>query len=65
MHPGDKKPVGIMKGKFGPYVKYKSLNVTIPKDKDPTEITIEKALILIEKKKEYDRSKKIKKRKKK
>jgi len=65
MHPGDKKPVRIMKGKFGPYVKYKSLNVTIPKDKDPTEITIEKALILIEKKKEYDRSKKIKKRKKK
>ena len=64
MHPGDKKPVRIMKGKFGPYVKYKSLNVTIPKDKDPTEITIEKALILIEKKKEYDRSKKIKKRKK-
>jgi DNA topoisomerase-1 len=65
MHPDDKKPVRIMKGKFGPYVKYKSLNITIPQDKNPTEITIEKALILIEKKKEYDRNKKIKKRKKK
>ena len=54
-HPDDKKTVRIMKGKFGPYVKYKSINATIPEEKDPTEITMEEAIILIEKRKEYDR----------
>ena len=57
-HPEDKKPVRIMKGQYGPYIKYKSLNATIPEDKDPTEITMEEALILIEKRKEYDKNKK-------
>ena len=56
-HPEDKKPVRVMKGKFGPYIKYKSLNATIPEEKDPTEIIMEEALILIEKRKEYDRNK--------
>ena len=62
-HPDDKKPVRVMKGKFGPYIKYKSLNATIPEEKDPSEITMEEALILIEKRKEYDRNKKGKKKK--
>jgi DNA topoisomerase I len=57
-HPEDKKPVRVMKGQYGPYIKYKSLNATIPEEKDPTELTMEDALILIEKRKEYDRSKK-------
>ena len=47
-HPED-KPVRIMKGQYGPYIKYKSLNATIPEEKDPTELTMEEALILIEK----------------
>ena len=64
-HPDDKKPVRIMKGQFGPYIKYKSLNATIPEERDPTEINMEEALILIEKRREYDKNKKIKKRKKK
>ena len=63
-HPEDKKPVRIMKGQYGPYIKYKSLNATIPEEKDPTELTMEEALILIEKRKEYDKSKKNKKKKK-
>ena len=62
-HPEDKKPVRIMKGQYGPYIKYKSLNATIPEEKDPTELTMEEALILIEKRKEYDKNKKAKKRK--
>ena len=62
-HPDDKKPVRIMKGQYGPYIKYKSLNATIPEEKDPTELTMEEALILIEKRKEYDKNKKAKKRK--
>ena len=57
-HPEDKKPVRVMKGKFGPYIKYKSLNATIPEEKDPNEITLEDALILIEKRREYDKNKK-------
>ncbi len=57
-HPEDKKPVRIMKGQYGPYIKYKSLNATIPEEKDPTELTMEEALILIEKRKEYDKTKK-------
>ncbi len=62
-HPEDKRPVRIMKGQYGPYIKYKSINATIPEEKDPTELTMEDALILIEKRKEYDKTKKSKKRK--
>ena len=62
-HPEDKKPVRIMKGQYGPYIKYKSLNATIPEEKDPNELTMEDALILIEKRKEYDKTKKKGKRK--
>ncbi len=61
-HPDDKKPVRIMKGQYGPYIKYKSLNATIPEEKDPIELTMEEALILIEKRKEYDKNKKKGKR---
>jgi len=60
-HPEDKKPVRVMKGQYGPYIKYKSLNATIPEEKDPIELTMDEALILIEKRKEYDKSKKRKK----
>ena len=61
-HPEDKKPIRIMKGQYGPYIKYKSLNATIPEEKDPLELNMEDALILIEKRKEYDKSKKNKKK---
>ena len=61
-HPEDKKPVRVMKGQFGPYIKYKSLNATIPEEKDPSELTMEDALILIEKRIEYDKTRKNKKK---
>ncbi len=61
-HPDDKKPVRIMKGQYGPYIKYKSLNATIPEEKDPIELSMDEALILIEKRREYDRNKKNKKK---
>ncbi len=60
-HPEDKKPVRIMKGQYGPYIKYKSLNATIPEEKDPLDINMEDALILIEKRREYDKRKKKRK----
>ena len=64
-HPEDKKPVRIMKGQYGPYIKYKSLNATIPEEKDPTELSMEEALNIIEKKRKYNKNKKTKKKKKK
>ena len=63
-HPEDKKPVRVMKGQYGPYIKYKSLNATIPEEKDPIDLTMEEALILIEKRKEYDKTRKSKKKRK-
>jgi len=63
-HPIDKKPVRIMKGQFGPYIKYKTLNATIPEEKDPIDVTMEEALILIEKRIKYDKFKKLKKNRK-
>jgi len=59
-HPEDKKIVRVMKGKFGPYIKYKSINATIPEGKDPNEIMMKEALILIDKRKKYDKNKKKK-----
>jgi DNA topoisomerase-1 len=59
-HPEDKKPVRVMKGQYGPYIKYKSLNATIPEEKDPLELNMEEALILIEKRIKYDKTKKKK-----
>ena len=64
-HPEDKKPVKVMKGQFGPYIKYKTINATIPDDKDPNDITMEEALVYIDKRLEYDAQKKGKKKKKK
>ena len=61
-HPEDKKPVRVMKGKYGPYIKYKSLNATIPEEKDPSELNMDEALILIEKRKEYDTTNKKKRK---
>ena len=61
-HPEDKKLVRVMKGKFGPYIKYKSINATIPEEKDPLELSMDDALVLIEKRKEYDKNKKGKRR---
>ena len=63
-HPEDRKPVKVMKGQFGPYIKYKTINATIPDDKDPNDITMEEALVYIDKRLEYDAQKKGKKTKK-
>ena len=49
-----------MKGKFGPYIKYKSTNATIPDNIDPEEILIEEAIDLNWKK---TKKKQVRKRK--
>ncbi len=49
---GDALVIGI--GRFGPYVKYHNSFVSIPKGEEPTEITYERAIELIELKKKAD-----------
>ena len=43
-HPDTKKPIRVMSGRFGPYVKYDKINATIPKSVDPNDVTMELAL---------------------
>ncbi|MEM9097685.1 MAG: type I DNA topoisomerase [Pseudomonadota bacterium] len=45
-HP-DGGPIAVMDGRYGPYVKWEKINATIPKDQDPTTISVEEALVLI------------------
>jgi len=46
-HP-DGGAVNVMAGRYGPYVKWEKINATLPKDLDPADVTLEKALELIE-----------------
>ncbi|NNE57296.1 MAG: type I DNA topoisomerase [Hellea sp.] len=43
-HPETEKPVRVMDGRYGPYVKYEKINATIPKGTKPEEVTMEMAL---------------------
>jgi DNA topoisomerase I len=47
-HPDTGKPVRVMDGRYGPYVKYEKINATLPKDMEPETVTMEQALALIE-----------------
>lgn len=46
-HPDTGKPVRVLDGRFGPYVKHMKINATLPKDMDPAEVSMEMALELI------------------
>lgn len=46
-HPDGDGNILVMNGRYGPYVKYKRINATIPKDKDPMDVTMEEAVELI------------------
>jgi len=43
-HPSTEKPVQIMEGRYGPYVKYEKINATIPKGQKPEDVNIDMAL---------------------
>ncbi len=47
-HPGDKKPITLHEGRYGPYAKHGRINATIPKDKDPAELTLAEAVALVD-----------------
>jgi len=44
----DGKPVRIMSGRYGPYVKYEKINATLPKGTEPESVTLEQAMELVE-----------------
>ena len=46
-HPETGKPVRVMSGRYGPYVKYERINATLPKGMEPESVTMEQALELI------------------
>ncbi len=43
-HPETEKPVKVMDGRYGPYIKYEKINATIPKGTKPEDVTMEMAL---------------------
>lgn len=58
--PYEEKDVVIGTGRFGPYVRHNSKFVSLGKDEDPLEITIARAIELIEAKRQKDRENLIK-----
>ncbi|WP_144999606.1 type I DNA topoisomerase [Polystyrenella longa] len=62
--PEEDKPVAIFDGRYGPYIKYGRINVTVPKEKDIDSITLEEAVVLINQKAEQKGIKKTPTKKK-
>lgn len=46
-HPETGDPIEVFEGRYGPYVKHKRTNATIPKGTDPDEVTLEQAVQLL------------------
>ena len=57
-HPTAGGPVNVMKGKYGPYVKWEKINATIPNTIEPEDITIDQAVVLIDERAEKSGKKK-------
>ena len=61
-HPDTGESIKILSGRFGPYVKCGKVNATLPKEQEPTDVSLEMAVELIQKK--LERTKKQSKGKK-
>ena len=48
LHPEDQKPVVLMSGRYGPYVKHARTNATVTQDYDPEKLTFQEALELLQ-----------------
>ncbi|MDZ7772812.1 MAG: type I DNA topoisomerase [Balneolaceae bacterium] len=46
-HPAEGKPVRVLDGRYGPYIKFGKTNVSLPDDLKPEEVTMEQAVELI------------------
>jgi DNA topoisomerase-1 len=49
-HPKDKKAIVLYQGRFGPYLKHGQHNASLPKGRDPDELTLEEAVRLLQEK---------------
>lgn len=56
LHPEDQKPIQVLEGKFGPYVKHKSTSASIPKEQAPDSVSLEQALELLKARKGQKKS---------
>ena len=48
VHPGDKKPITLREGRFGPYVQHGTVRATLPKDKRDEKPSLELAIKLVD-----------------
>jgi DNA topoisomerase-1 len=46
-HPEAGGKVQVLTGRYGPYVKHAKVNATIPKDREPEQVTMEEAVALL------------------
>ncbi len=46
-HPVSGKPVRVLSGRFGPYIKHEGTNANVPKGADPAAITLDEAVALL------------------
>jgi DNA topoisomerase-1 len=46
-HPITGKPVRVLAGRYGPYIKHEAVNANVPKGSDPAELTMEEAVGLL------------------
>ena len=46
-HPATGKPVRILAGRFGPYIKHEDTNANVPRGKDPQDVTLDEAVALL------------------
>jgi len=46
-HPQTGKPVRVLSGRYGPYIKHENTNANVPKGADPAALTMEEAVALL------------------
>ncbi|MAC79879.1 MAG: DNA topoisomerase I [Rhodobacteraceae bacterium] len=49
-HPEHGGPISVMKGRYGPYVKWEKVNATLPNEVEPDDVTVDFAVQLIDEK---------------
>jgi len=47
-HPSTGKPVRVLAGRYGPYIKHEAFNANVPKGADPQSLTLEQAVALLD-----------------
>ena len=62
-HPETGDPVNVMEGRYGPYVKHRKTNATLPRGVEPADVALEQALELIAAKEKKPPRKKAAKKK--